>query len=209
MKTVETMRRLNLLSCFVLAICTAANAVPLNADPAALSKGFSPLYAVENNNQLYGGVSYAVFTKDSYTGNLQPQFTNDYEYVYAYQVELLHFSTVDMQSFSVDIPSGLTGVNIGYDPSKAVLEGIWTNQQSIVGNTARWDFIPNTLNPGTHSMVLVLTSNTAPVMSNADVTATGISGDITASVSTPTPEPATMILLAIGTAAVLRKRAAI
>jgi hypothetical protein len=210
----EEMKMNMQLSCFVLLACAAVtNAVvlPLNADPAvpADQRGYSQFYAPQGDNQFYGGVSWAVYEKNQYVGNLLPQFANDYNYVYAYQVENSFYSTVDMLTFSVDLPAGNDIYNIGYDGGKAVLGGIWSSQQSISGDVAKWEFNPDTLNPGTHSIVLILTSMNPFVMSDGDFTASGITGYVGASVPVPTPEPVTVVLFGMGAVAVLRKRATI
>jgi hypothetical protein len=202
--------KLSFVCCLLLMFgAGSSSALPLNADPLALQTGYAQFQAIEGNNQLYGGVSYAVYAKDDYVGHPLPVFSNEnYAYVYAYQVDISPFSTADMHTFAIDLPGQGDVYNIGYDPGKAVLYGAWPTQQTVAGNSATWQFDENTLGPGTYSMVLLLTSNFEPGMSDADFIVDGVSGYVGASVAAPVPEPATIALLTIGAAAILRKRSA-
>jgi hypothetical protein len=218
----KVMLKLSFLSCCLLPMfcLSSAYAIPpmagtaLYADPFRMEEysGFAYVGKTEGTNTLHCEIDYAVFDlrheEKPYNG-VDPSRGQD-RYLYAYQI----FSTssnIDLRRFAVDIPQGVTANHIAYDWDKGILGGIPSSQQRFVEGSAVWQF-GDPGNPpitaATNSLVLIFTSKFAPGQSEAEFTAIGIDGYVGASVSAPvlTPEPATLALLGIGAATVLRKR---
>lgn len=211
----RTMIKSNLIFSLVLLMVAgstqAISVTGLDTDPLAMT-GQQGRINVSTTGPFICDMTFAVYdlfdTSKPYD-SFDPSLGTD-QYLYAYQVFNLPGSTVDLTSFSVAIPAGITASNIAYDWMKAQRPGIPSSTQQFVDGSAEWLFNSNNniaLAATKNSVVLIYTSDFAPGISDASFETTG-TGYIGANVPAPTPEPLSIVLFGAGAAAVLRKRAA-
>jgi hypothetical protein len=200
-------------------VAGAASAGLLLDDPRGLI-GWKGTVRFEAPSNLFVDVEYNVYAPGpDFETSCDELFgagedpSNGKQYVYAYQILNNVNPNPDpvkdyVTSFSVGLPDGdEQPANIG---SVAVTGGTnpalkyFSPAAPAVPSTATWKFIPSMKYPG-FSNILIYTSPYGPELDNATVG--GYSFD-THSMPSPTPEPATLALMAGGLAAVwtLRRR---
>jgi len=183
-----------LLGCAGLAM-----AGPIAGGVGALSGFFgSRSYSyTAGGDTLTADVDFAVYAPLAYPGS-DPSSGADY--VYAYQIFNSALSTVDVSFFSVgleagsgahyagqDISTGAPGLSAGQSPSLA-----------HVGSTSvYWLFDPG-VPVGGHSTTLLFTSPYRPIWKSGALADGGLPTPGSGFLPSPTPEPATLALMALG-----------
>ena len=142
-----------------------------------------------------------------------PPVTAESGYVYAYQVYSESCSNKSIGSFSLAVSPDSDVLSIGYDstystgvePSFSFFSPDQTNPDS-----ADFLFMPKPtfsglIAPSENSAILYFISNNAPTEGFGHVEGAGIGGNV-ASLPTPVPEPATIALMSLGLAVLIRKK---
>jgi len=154
---------------------------------------------------LTADVDFAVYAPLAYPGS-GSSFGADY--VYAYQIFNSALSTVDVSFFSVGLESGAIARNAGEDASAGApgQSGGQSPWMAIVGSTSvYWLFDPG-VPVGGHSTTLLFTSPYGPTWKSGALADGGLPTPGSGLLPSPTPEPATMALVALGGAATLIRR---
>lgn len=195
-----TMKKFGFLWCVLLIGAGAANATPISDDLSAFSAGF----VTDTSGGLHYRVDYAVYDLTAPYSGFDPSWGTA-KWLYAYQVSNLQDSTEAMNVFSVALPQGAVADNIAYDWTKGLTLGIPSSSQQFVGDLAKWQFGNHPIAPTKNSVVLIFTSDLGPGDGSGTIVSDG--GNVTISnIVSPVPEPATLALLGIGGAAMLRRR---
>ena len=151
----------------------------------------------EGSDTLTAEVDFAVYAPLAYPGS-DPSFGADYAYVY--QIFNDAASTVGVEWFSVGLESGAIARNPGEDtsddaPGQSGGQSPW---MARVGSTSvSWLFDPNVL-VGGYSTTLLFTSPYEPTWKSSALADGGLPTPGSGLLPSPTPEPATMALLALG-----------
>jgi len=171
-----------------LLAANSGGAIPAFTGTQFYNDGFSSFTVSAN-------VDFAVFAPGAFGVAFPGQDpSGGTEYVYAYQIANL---STDINKMTVglnggDEPLGSIGSVAGVglvDPSASLYVGSGTP------NSAAWDFAPGQLGNGLSSAVLFFTSPAPPELDTATVNAAFAD---THNLPSPTPEPATLTLLALG-----------
>ena len=186
----------------------AASAGLLLDDPRGLT-GWKGTVRFEALPNLFVDVEYNVYApgpdfETSFGAGKDP--SNGAQYVYAYQILNNVNPNPDpvkdyVTSFSVGLsdgdeqPASIGSVAVTGGTNPALM--YFSPAPPLVPSTATWKFISSMKYPG-FSNILIYTSPYGPELDNATVL--GYSAD-THSVPSPTPEPATLALMAAGLAA--------
>jgi hypothetical protein len=185
---------------------------PLATDPNAMAgwKGTQNFYAYDAGLQavLNVDVEYAVYGPGDY-GGIDP--SGGTEYVYAYQIFNDLAGNVPVTLLSVGINPDANPAIIGQDSTTGTPGGIPVTFAAFSGSpptSAIWYFTSNPIGPPTElSQVLMVTSIHAPEWYMSTILSGGVSD--MQELPLPTPEPATLALMALGLALVgLRRKAA-
>jgi hypothetical protein len=167
---------------------------------------------------LKGRIDFAVYDRDNLTGGEETSFVDDFvslmgvadedRFIYAYQIfndydgiseedvgyfEVLGLMPDGEATFSINpsLMNNTTGVNDGFsgvapDPVDSVEAGIW-------------EWLTDLVEVGTHSQFLLFSSVNDWVKGTYRI-------DIAQESDFPVPEPATLAILGIGSALILRRR---
>ncbi len=187
-----------------------AQAGVLGSDPNAM-----PAWRGTINGGINAGgvvmdveLDYAVFDVGNYPGT-DP--SGGSEYVYTYQVRNLTTSNVGLRVLSIGLQASSGANSIGEDTSVGApgAAGDVANDLTSIGATsAKWGYGLSgglELDPGQISHLLLFASPNPPRLNSAAVTDGGLPVDV-GEVASPTPEPATAALLAIGGMSLVAKR---
>jgi hypothetical protein len=207
-------------ACVVAVICLALTSVPAAAGPLPLdpnamggvNQGTSvfPLATFGGVLSLSAKVDFAVFAPGKFNLSYPGQDpSGGTQFVYAYEV----FNTspnpgpTPISVFSVGIlpvsggPPAAAAAHIEHLP---LVVGTPPDNSSFSSTSAVWDYSTVNLAVGANSDILLFTSPHPPTMQAASVGGNGLgTGN---NLPSPIPEPSTMILLAIGGAALLMFR---
>jgi hypothetical protein len=174
--------------------------------------GFVSLSGSHPNHYLYATVDYAVYAPGtfdlSFPGS-DPSNNNAYVYAYEFFNNTTSTSTEKVSAFSVGLHGGGPVANAGYLTPPVGPTGQTSDPPGAITSTAAvWYYsTANYVGPGQNSEVLIFTSPFAPEW---DLTALSANYSVGAQtpgngivpvqgngVPSPTPEPATMLLLAM------------
>ena len=201
--------RLMSLLCVTAFFVSAANALPTSG----VYDGWGPetlLFSfVVDGRTLSGSIDCAVY--ESYQGNAQL----DGQYVYAYQI-FSSGSNVSIDSFSVAIFENAGVLGITYDDPEQIggvnPSYVYFSPDQQTAQSAAYVFLPLPGFPGVipiggKSTVLLFSSNNVPTRGFGIIEG-GSAAGVVNNLPTPVPEPATIVLLGISSAAVctMRKR---
>ena len=194
----------------ILMACSGAFALPLNTDPAAISgtTGLSHYSATVGSKAFSCEVVYAAYETANYSG-YDPSWGHD-KYLYAYQIFNSGNSNVFINTFMVNMLAATQPHLIAFDGAAGVPYGLSSSSQEFMfhndNKNAVWRFGNQpVVGPARHSVVLVFTSDNAPSMSTAKVSAGDFAGVLNV-VAPHVPEPTTAALLCGGAYALLRRR---
>jgi hypothetical protein len=146
---------------------------------------------------LTAEVDFAVYAPLAYPGS-DPSYGADYAYVY--QIFNDAASTVGVEWFSVGLESGAIARNPGEDtsagaPGQSGGQSPWIAR---VGSTSvSWVFDPPVPVSG-HSTTLLFTSPYRPIWKSGSLADGGLPTPGSGLLPSPTPEPATLALMALG-----------
>jgi hypothetical protein len=197
------------LLCVTAVFVSAANALPTGGIYAGWGPEPIPFFFVVDGRTLSGSIECAVY--NNYQGNAQLAGT----YVYAYQI-FSSGSNVSIDSFSVAIFENADVLSITYDdpeqtggvnPSFAYFSPDQPTAQSAAYVFLPWSPFPGVIPNGGKSTVLLFSSNNVPNRGFGIIEG-GSAAGVVNNLPTPVPEPATIVLLGISSAAVctMRKR---
>ena len=178
-----------------VSLCASAG-LALSADTSAMTGWYGTSH-FNSGDGLVVDMDYAVYKPGTYVGVAVP--TN--EYVYAYQV--FQLSSSNLTWATVGILEGSDAANAQTDAGYGVSGGKTPFLTYLSGNSFVTLFNPQ-LAVGQHSVVLLFTSPNGPTTTDASVADSGKSDQQLA--PTPLPEPATLMLLGLGLAAIRRRR---
>jgi len=174
---------------------------PLVSDPNAMPawQGTQGFYDVGSGATLDVDVEYAVYAPGQY-GLSGTDPSSGAHYVYAYQVFNDLSGNAPVSSFSVGLDPTAPVANIGSDSGSGTPGGTAPTANAFSGSpptSAVWYFFLNTIDPPSeHSTVLLFTSPYGPKWAPGSLLNAGLSDK--KDLPSPTPEPATLALLALG-----------
>ena len=191
----------------VLLLVGSALAGPIAGGVDAVPGFFGTVYYdyTAAGDTLTAQVDYAVYGPDDYPG-LDPSGGADYAYVY--QIFSDAASTVGVKFFSVGLESGAIARNPGEDTSGGApgqsggrSPGMtWVDSDSVL-----WVFNPSVL-VGGYSTTLLFTSPYRPTWKSGALADGGLPTPGSGLLPSPTPEPATLALMALGGVGLLAHR---
>ena len=180
-----------------------ASAGPIADDLNAMSawQGTQQFYDTEGVATLRVDVEYAVYEPGHYgLSGADPSVGT--QFVYAYQIFNDLGGNRPVSSFSVGLDPTANVAHIGSDAGSGTPGGTAPTASAFSGappTSAVWNFFLNTIDPPLeHSTVLLFTSPYGPRLAPASVMDSGLSDK--RDLPSPMPEPATMMLLGIGSA---------
>jgi len=168
----------------------------LDGDAAALVSGSQAFVGVN----WTADVDYAVYAPTKYPGS-HPDSSS--KYIYAYQVFNDSGSTDTLASLTISLLAGAGAANPDDDSTYAVLGGVAPLLSRLAGSPATSVQWVVDVDAGEHSTVLLFSSPYTYTFAAATLADGGV-GD-TRTLPTPLPEPATISLLVIGAAALVRR----
>ena len=184
---------------------SVANAA-LADDTTAITFGQTPFSYTTTTPKLFGYVDYAVYAPGDYSGSLS--FPAD-QYVYCYQIFVSSTSGA-IGFFTVNLDSDATAYSQASDTVSAsgVLGGSVPTSSSISvqNGIVTYNFVrTDAITANNHSAVLLFTSDFAPQLGEGIISG-AFPGSVYIELSTPTPEPASLLLLALATPFLLKTR---
>lgn len=200
----------------IVALIGAAQAGILASDANALGtwQGTKTFDTADTFGVSYfvAEIDYAVYAPGNFAASFTPQTGAEpavSDYVYAYQIVSVADGTTGsghVERLSVGLNDGNEQPNvIGYLPTDPA--EVAPSDASFAPNTAGWNFLNPNVHTGDASMVLYFSSPFGPEWDTATASGTFSTFD-TKLMPSPTPEPATVLLLSIGAGALLRRRRA-
>ena len=154
---------------------------------------------------LTAQVDYAVYDRGDYPG---VDLSKGADYLYVYQIFNDAASTVGVKFFSVGLESGAIARNPGEDTS-ADAPGQSGGQSPVMtwvdSDSVLWIFNPS-VPVGGHSTTLLFTSPYGPTWKSSALADGGLPTPGSGLLPSPTPEPATLALLALGGIGMLARR---
>jgi MYXO-CTERM domain-containing protein len=182
----------------------SAFAGPLALDATSIP-AFTGTANFNSDNALVVDLDYAVFDPGVYPddGVNGDDPSDGAEYVYAYQA-FVQANSEAASTLSIGLVGGSGAGNAAADALHVLTGGDTPDTVSIMSASVLYLFVPDQLDAGEHSSVLLFTSPNPPQMGPASVLNSGRSDQQTA--PTPVPEPGTLGLLALAGLAVLRRR---
>ena len=202
MSILENAGRLFSIFMILVLSTTVAYAMPLNGDSSASTSGLMNVQAAEATGQLDANIEYAVYAPGNYPGN-DPSSGN--EWVYAYQAFNNSTGSVELSQLSVGRLSGSTVNNVGHDSTYGTLSASQVPTLMLeTSSSVVWNFLSSLINPGEFSDVLLFTSPNSWSTGPGSVQNGGLSQ--TTTLPTPVPEPATMLILSLGSMAMVGMR---
>jgi hypothetical protein len=186
---------------------------PLVSDPNAMLawQGTQGFYDVDvgSGATLDVDVEYAVYAPGQY-GKSGTDPSDGAHYVYAYQVFNDLAGNAPVSSFSVGLDPAANVASIGSDAGSGTLGGTAPTTSAFSGTpptSAVWYFSSNTIDPpppNEYSTVLLFTSPYGPRWAPGSLLDSGLSDR--QDLPSPTPEPATLALMALGGVGMLARR---
>jgi hypothetical protein len=184
---------------------SVANATLADDSNAIISDSVS--ISRTTNPKFFAHIDYAVYSPGEYPGSLT--FPAD-KYVYCYQLFNVSTSTSNIMSLDINIDPDASVDSTNYDT--ASLSGIagginpavyiYSRDQVQYGFTSR-----NLVTVNQHSSVLIFTSAFAPdSIMGTGFLGTTTAGNFTIQLPVPTPEPASLLLLALASPVLLNAR---
>jgi hypothetical protein len=194
-----------ILTAIFLAIVvpTVANASLAN-DSNAIIFGETPQFSyTATTPKLFGYVDYAVYAPGDYVGSLSLPAD---QYVYCYQIFVLPTSGA-IGFFTVNLSPDATALNAAFDTASlsGVPGGSTPANSTVSQDFVTYNFGRNSISANNHSAVLLFTSDFAPQVGDGIVSG-ALPGTAQIDIPTPTPEPASMLILALGVPALLGRR---
>jgi len=198
----------------VLLVGVSAWGGPLMIDPNAMpawkgTQGFHDVDVLFPGATLDVDVEYAVYAPGQY-GLSGTDPSGGTQFVYAYQVFNNLAGNVPISSFSVGLDPTANVANIGSDAGSGTPLGTAPTANAFTGvppTSACWYFFLNTIDPppaNEYSTVLLFTSPYGPRWAPGSVMDSGLSDK--QDLPSPTPEPATLALMALGGVGLLLTR---
>jgi hypothetical protein len=189
----------------IFVVVTAAG-LPSVASASAIMQG-SPDFNRPFDPKFFARIDYAVYAIDDYPGSVT--FPAG-KFVYCYQLFNLKTSTTNITSLTINFDTALiASYNPYYDTASGSVYsgGIIPPVPTVGSDTIYYNFTSRSTVIGhdQYSVVLLFTSDFAPVRTIGAGTATDTYGSFTLELPIPTPEPASLLLLALGVPALLRK----
>jgi len=194
----------------LLALSVPAAASPLVSDLNAMAtwKGTQQFYNTDGVATLQVDVEFAVYAPGNYSLVTDP--SGGTQFVYAYQVFNDLGGNRPVSSFSVGLDLTANVASIGSDAISGTSGGTAPTASVFTGSpptSAVWYFFNNTIDSppaNEYSTVLLFTSPYGPQWAPATVMNGGLGN--TRDLPSPTPEPATMALMALGGVGLLMGR---
>ena len=169
----------------------------IDGDPAALISGSEAF----GTSHWGVDVDYAVYAPGAYPGT-HPDWATSY--IYAYQVFNDATSAATLSVLTLNLASGAGATSLIDDNAYGVTGGVAPVLSRLIGSpptSINWAI---TVVPGGHTTVLLFSSPNTYTFGPATMANGGV-GD-THPLPTPIPEPATMLLLALGGLAMMARR---
>ena len=191
----------------VLLLVGSALAGPIAGGVDAMPGFFGTVYYdyTAAGDTLTAQVDYAVYGRGDYPG-VDPSSGADYAYVY--QIFNDAASTVGIEWFSVGLESGAIARNPGEDESVSApgqSGGLSPWMARVGSSSVSWFFDPG-VPVGGYSTTLLFTSPYRPTWKSGALANGGLPTPGSGLLPSPTPEPATMALLALGGVSLLARR---
>jgi len=190
-----------------------AQAGPLPLDPNAIGGVYQGSQVFQNKggpSTLTVNVEFAVYAPGqfnlSFPGS-DPSLGSQYVYAYeAFNLNVTPFPRT-LAIFTVGLKDGAQAANVGAQPILTDPLALPPASSSFGGtppNAARWDFTGQVIPVGRNSQILLYTSPHPPTFVTSSVIGGGLADS--KNLPSPIPEPASWVLLGIGSVALAYRR---
>jgi hypothetical protein len=200
-------RYLSIMFAIVTAVCLPSAAMASLADDfSAITQG-TQSFSRTDDPKFFAHIDYAVYTSSTYPGSLT--FPAN-KYIYCYQIFNDTTSTKNVTSFTVNVDTSL----IGYTPYLDAASGSGSPGGKISltpfdgDNFITYNFGRNAFASNNYSAVLLFTSDYNWMMGTGIVTDSSdtVNNSFIVNIPIPTPEPASLLIMAMAAPALLRTR---